>query len=188
MPCRHRAGRNSFRRGTDACKVACFFVAAKRVRLPAEVIRMIKTKTALEKATDLLAHMEQSSTTLRRKLLARHYDAAEVDEAIDKLKRHGYLDDAETCRRQFEAFYAEGKLSVRQIVAKLIQRGFDKNFIEQLVPDDSDAHDLNAAIRLLQKKFPRDDLNRPKAWQFLSTRGFDGDTISEAIEDFPHDT
>ena len=106
-------------------------------------------------ATDLLAYREHSEAELTRKLLARHYTAAEVDETIDKLKQHNYLDDEETCRRQFEILYAEGKLSVRQIVVKLIQRGFDKNFIEQLIPDDADEHERLAAEKLLEKKFSR---------------------------------
>ena len=147
---------------------------------------MIKQKTALMKATDLLANREQSSTQLRRKLLLRRYDAAEVDEAIDKLKRYNYLDDEETCRQQFDNFWADGRLSVRQIVAKLIQRGFDKDFIDGLIPADTDEHELYAATLALTKKFKsRDDKNfRAKAWQFLSARGFDGDIISTAVENF----
>ena len=141
-------------------------------------------KSALAKATDLLANQEQSSAVLRRKLLARKYDAAEVDDALAKLKQYNYLDDAEACRRQFEIFYAEDKLSVRQIVAKLIQRGFDKDFIEQLIPDDADEHDLLAATRALEKKFTRDAFDKAKAWQFLATRGFDGEIISAAVENF----
>ena len=142
-------------------------------------------KSALMKATDLLANQEQSSTVLRRKLLARKYDAVEVDDALEKLKRYNYLDDAEACRRQFENFYADGRLSVRQIVAKLIQRGFDKNFIERLIPDDADEHDLLAAEKLLAKKFPNAlKFDKAKAWQFLSTRGFDGDVVTSAIENF----
>ncbi|MBR0261054.1 MAG: regulatory protein RecX [Selenomonadaceae bacterium] len=144
---------------------------------------MIKKKTALQKAADLLANQEQSSTILRRKLLARNYDAAEVDEALAKLKKHNYLDDEETCRRQFENFYAEGKLSVRQIVVKLMQRGFDKDFIEQLIPDDFEEHERFTAEKLLAKKFPA-DFDKVKAWQFLATRGFDGEIISSAIEKF----
>ena len=42
-------------------------------------------KSALAKATDLLANQEQSSTVLRRKLLARKYDATEVDAALAEL-------------------------------------------------------------------------------------------------------
>ena len=148
---------------------------------------MIKqNKTALQKATDLLARQDQSSTVLRRKLLIKNYDASEVDEAIDKLKKANYLDDEETCRQQFENLYAEGKLSVRQIVYKLMQRGFDKNFIEKLIPDDSDEHERLAAARLLEKKFKRIDKRtfKAKAWQFLAARGFGGDIISSAIGNF----
>ena len=146
---------------------------------------MIKKKSALQRATDLLANQEQSAAVLRQKLLARNYDAAEVDEALAKLKQYNYLDDEETCRRQFEIFYAEGKLSLRQIVVKLIQRGFEKNFIEQLIPEDSDEHERRAAENLLTKKFSRGkNFDRAKAWQFLTTRGFDGEIISAVVEKF----
>ena len=57
-------------------------------------------KSALQKATELLARQEQSLTILRRKLIQRGYDVAEVDDALAKLTRYNYLDDAETCRRQ----------------------------------------------------------------------------------------
>lgn len=145
-----------------------------------------QNKTALQKATDLLARQDQSSTVLRRKLLIRKYDASEVDAAIDKLKQANYLDDDETCRRQFENLYEEGKLSLRQILYKLMQRGFDKSFIEQLIPDDADEHERLAAARLLEKKFKRTDDKtfKAKAWQFLAARGFGEEVISAAIEDF----
>lgn len=141
-------------------------------------------KSALQKATDLLARQEQSSTVLRQKLLARGYDSSEVDDALAKLKQHNYLDDSEACRRQFENFLADGKLSVRQIVIKLIQRGFDKDFIEQLIPDDSAEYERDVALKLLTKKFSAATFDKAKAWQFLSTRGFDGEIISEAVENF----
>ena len=155
------------------------------MRRKTSVMRTKTKKTALEKATELLSRQEQSSVFLRRKLLARNYDAAEVDEALAKLKKYNYLDDEETCQRQFENFYAEGKLSVRQIVVKLIQRGFDKNFIEQLIPNDSDEYERLVAEKWLEKKFTRgENFDRAKAWQFLATRGFDSEIISSAIEDF----
>lgn len=147
---------------------------------------MIKQKkSALQKATDLLARQEQSSEILRQKLLARKYDAAQVEETLDKLKKYNYLDDEETCRRQFEYLYVEGKLSIRQIVVKLIQRGFDKDFIEQLIPEDSDEHERLVAEKLLTKKFSRDKkFDKAKAWQFLNTRGFDREIILSVVENF----
>ena len=117
-------------------------------------MRKIKEKkSALQKATELLANQEQSSAILRRKLLARKYDVSEVDEAIAKLKERNYLNDEEACQQQFESLYTEGKMSIRQIVVKLIQRGFDRKFIEQLIPEDSDEREKLVAGKLLRKKF-----------------------------------
>ncbi|MBQ7629819.1 MAG: regulatory protein RecX [Selenomonadaceae bacterium] len=153
---------------------------------------MRESKTALMKATDLLAMSEQSSKSLRQKLLARKYDAAEVDAAIEKLQKYNYLNDEEFCKRQFEILYSAGKLSVRQIFVKLIQRGFDSAFVESLIPADNYEHDLNAATNALEKKFTRQTFEDAKAaykfksklWQHLSSKGFSSEIISDAIEIF----
>lgn len=141
-------------------------------------------KSALAKATDLLANQEQSSTMLKRKLSARNYSDAEINDAIAKLKKYNYLNDQESCKRQFEILFSEGKLSIRQIIAKLIRRGFDKDFIEKLIPNDADKYELSTANQLLEKKFSNNNFDRNKAWQFLSMRGFDCEIISSAIENF----
>ena len=58
-----------------------------------------KNKTALQKATDLLARQDQSEKILRQKLIARKYDESEVDEfdksfpPKEKLKMPGQLFD-----------------------------------------------------------------------------------------------
>jgi len=151
-----------------------------------------ESKTALMKATDFLALQEQSSKTLRRKLLARKYDAEEVDAAIDKLQKYNYLNDEESCTRQFENLYSAGKLSVKQIFAKLIQRGYDSAMIEKLVPPDTYEHELNAAEIALQKKFRPQTFEdaksaykfKTKLWQHLAAKGFDSEIISAAVEKF----
>ena len=153
---------------------------------------MRESKTALMKATDLLALQEQSSKSLRRKLLSRKYDEDEVNAAIDKLQKYNYLNDEESCTRQFENLYSAGKLSVRQICAKLIQRGFDSTMIEKLIPPDTYEHEFNAANNALQKKFsPQtfDDAKsaykfKSKLWQHLAAKGFDSEIISAAVENF----
>ncbi len=153
---------------------------------------MKENKTALQKATDILAMSEQSSKNLRKKLLAKKFDENEVDDAIEKLKKYNYLNDEEFCTRQFENLYSEGKLSVRQICVKLIQRGFDKNFVEKLIPEDIYEHEINLAKNLLEKKFtPQtfDDAKelykfKTKLWQHLASKGFSSEIISEVVENF----
>lgn len=153
---------------------------------------MAESKTALMKATDLLARQEQSSKSLKQKLLARKYDEDEVDAAIDKLQKYHYLNDEETCTRQFENLYAAGKLSVRQIYMRLVQRGFDSDMVKKLIPADTYEHELNAAVDALVKKFPLQSFENGKdAWkyknkmrQYLMTRGFSAEIIAAAAEKF----
>lgn len=153
---------------------------------------MAESKTALMKATDLLARQEQSSKSLKRKLLARKFDEEEVDAAIDKLQKYHYLNDEETCTRQFENLYNAGKLSVGQIYMKLIQRGFDSYMVKKLIPADTYEHELNAAVEALVKKFPLQTFDNGKdAWkfknkmrQYLATRGFSTEIIAAAAEKF----
>lgn len=153
---------------------------------------MKENKTALMKATDLLAISEQSSKNLRKKLLARKYEEKEVDEAIEKLKKYKYLNDEEFCKRQFEILYSEEKLSVKQICVKLIQKGFDSELVKKFIPEDIYEHELNAAENSLQKKFrPQtfDDSKelykfKTKIWKCLATKGFETEIISVVAEKF----
>lgn len=138
------------------------------------------------KATDLLAMRDHSEKNLRQKLTARNYDDAEIDAAIDKLKQHNYLNDAETCARLFESLYGEEKLSVKQICMKLVQRGYDSDFVQNLVPADTHEHEYNAALKIATKKFAgknsADIKFKQKLWQHLAAKGFSSEVIGAVIE------
>ena len=153
---------------------------------------MEKNKTALMKATELLARSEQSSKNLRQKLLARKYEENEVENAIKKLEKYKYLDDDELCTRQFENLYSEEKLSIRQICVKLVQKGFDSEFVKNLIPDDVDERELRVAEKILEKKYRRQKFDdekeiykiKAKLWNYLATKGFNAEIISKTVENF----
>ncbi len=157
-------------------------------------MRKKNKKTALMTAADLLSRQEQSSEILRRKLLHKKFSADEVEQAIEILIERNYLDDVESCRRQFENFYSQNKLSVRQICAKLIQRGFEPEFVQNLIPQGSEEHDLEIAMRLAEKKIAQvnfDSLDakekyklKSKIYQNLASKGFTSEVITTAIEKF----
>ena len=146
-----------------------------------------KNKTALMKATDLLARQEQSEKILRQKLLARKYEESEVDVAIDKLKKYNYLNDDETCARLFESLYNEEKYSIKQICVKLQQRGYDSTFIKSLIPDDTYQHEYNSALKIAEKKFSgkisADIKFKQKIWQHLASKGFESEIIGAVLEE-----
>lgn len=146
-----------------------------------------KNKTALMKATDLLSRQDQSEKVLRQKLLARQYEEDEVDAALDKLKKYNYLNDEETCARFFKSLYDEERLSVKQIKMKLIQRGYDSDFIKNLIPADTYEHEYNAALKIANKKFSgkisTDMKSKQKIWQHLASKGFSSEIVSEVIKE-----
>ena len=144
------------------------------------------------KAADLLARQEQSSKILRRKLLTKKYSESEVDAAISTLQERNYLNDEESCTRQFEDLYSIEKLSVRQICQKLVQRGFDSEFVQNLIPADSDEHDKKIAKKFFAKKFQAinfDEMTaqeifkaKNKIYQHLLAKGFSSEIISAVFE------
>ena len=123
-------------------------------------------KTALMKAVDLLARAEHSTAHLARKLAQR-----------------GYLDDEEACRRQFAFLYEESRQSVRQITAKLMQKGFSAALIAECVPGDTFERERDAAGRCLILHFKK-NADAQKMLQHLYRRGFSTAVCRAAVADF----
>ena len=129
--------------------------------------------TALEKAVTILAMQEQSSAKLREKLRQRDYTPEEIDAAIARLVERHYLNDEESCARQYQKLYEESGMSVRQIEQKLLTRGFPSSLVRASAPkdDEKNERELNAALRSLRSRF-RTAAPRAKMKQFLYRRGF----------------
>ena len=140
-------------------------------------------KPALMYAADLLKRQDYSELRLRQKLTQRNYPAEEIDDVIEKLTKYKYLNDKKMCLNQFELFYKSNKYSIRQIRIKLIKLGFNRQFIDSLIPDDVDEHENAAALKLLNSRFKILPDNK-KMYQFLSAKGFDSSTIFSVIDEF----
>lgn len=141
--------------------------------------------TALEKAVELLARQEQSSARLRGKLRQRGYASEEIDGAIARLEERRYLNDEESCARQYQTMYEETAMSVRQIEQKLIARGFPASLVRASAPQDEgrDERERNAAFRSLRSRF-RSAAPRAKMKQFLYRRGFSYGICDSATDAF----
>ena len=147
-------------------------------------MRQPKTKkTALVQAVDLLARQEQSTNKLREKLQQRGYTEDEIEAAIQRLEERHYLDDADACARQFQFLYEESRQSVRQICAKLMQRGFESSLVRECVPRDIYEREKKAAMRCLSLKF-RPSAEEQKMMQHLYRKGFDSSAIRAGVEEF----
>jgi regulatory protein len=95
-----------------------------------------------DKAVQLLGSRPHFRRELQAKLAQRGFPAEEIEEALDRLAGHGYLDDSRTAagfveqRLERHAGNTEGRLRLR---AELEKRGADPAAIEAalaLVPED----------------------------------------------------
>ena len=140
-------------------------------------------KTALMYAVDLLARQEQSSAKLREKLGRKGYEEEEIEAALQRLMELHYLDDIGACQRQFDFLYEESRSSVRQIVAKLLQRGFESSMIKDCIPSDTYEREKDAAFRVLALKY-RKPADPRKMMANLYQKGFAVDAARAAVETF----
>ena len=138
---------------------------------------------ALHKAVELLARQEHSTAKLREKLRQRGYPMEEIEAALTRLTEKRYLDDEAACRREFQHFYENSAMSLRQITQKLLLRGFSSALVTACLPEDTAEREEEAAQKCLGQKF-RTATPREKMKVFLYRRGFSYTTCDHAAESF----
>lgn len=110
-----------------------------------------------------------------------------VETVIKKLKNHKFLDDFEFARWWVEARSKSKPRGIFLIKSELIQKGVEKEIIEQAISNIS--NQLSLATKALGKKIPRWQ-NLPqkefkkKVFSFLSSRGFEFDIIKDVVAHF----
>ena len=132
---------------------------------------------------DLLARREHSVAELRAKLLARDYDATDVDQAVARLAEEGLISDD----RFAEAFVTSrirkghGPVKIRM---ELERRGVAGDLIViHLERSDFDWTALARSVR--EKKFGSGGVADYREWarqaRFLQQRGFDNEQIRRVL-------
>ena len=145
--------------------------------------RKSQTKTALVTAVDYLARQAHSEQKLREKLTRKGFHEEEIDATIARLVERHYLDDMDLCTQQFMYLYNESRNSVRQICAKLMQRGFDHNLVRSVIPEDTYERETATAERVLAMKFKPTDKYQ-KMMANLYQKGFSVDVSHAAVQNF----
>lgn len=134
------------------------------------------------KAVDFLARSDQSIKRLTEKLQRKEYSDEEIQTTIDWLKEKHFLQEEAGCQRRLENMYQNTTYSLRQIVAKLRQQGYDSDLIQSFVPADTAEREYQAAYKVISRKY-KAGADRQKMYQHLCMKGFGYDTTRNAIED-----
>jgi regulatory protein len=129
----------------------------------------------------MLARRPWATGELRDRLLRRH-DETDVDAAIAKLVRLGYLDDVARTKQYIETSRA-GERGARLLREELLRKGVDAGIVDATLREHDDAEAaLRAAQRRLGSMGELDDERRAQRLRgFLARRGFGGDTIARTL-------
>ena len=143
-----------------------------------------------EAALRLLERTRRTRSDLARRLRDKEYDAAVVDEVLDRLAAVGLVDDVEYARaflagrwgrRPAGRIRLEQQLRVKGVAIDDIARA--RAIIEER---EGPADELETARRVIaqaERRYaalePR--VRRQRLWALLARRGFDGDVIRRAL-------
>jgi regulatory protein len=143
--------------------------------------------TAYQRALRRLARRDQSEAELRRALLDRGHGAAEIEAALERLRRERYLDDAgfaERFARRRMAHSGHGRLRVGQ---DLRERGVERGLVEAGIAGALREVDERAVLDDLARRYWRlhaavePERRLPRLWAFLLRRGFAPGLVRERL-------
>jgi regulatory protein len=146
-------------------------------------------ETCRDKALSLLAQRPHFTAELVRKLQARGFAEPVIEQTLEYLEGHGWLDD-----RRFALEMAAGSLSrkgfgPRRMRAELERRGVDGEIAEAAVASvfEGPGDELEAARRALSRR-SRGHGGRAAAGRYLERRGFSTGVILTVLEDTDFDS
>ena len=140
-------------------------------------------RSARERALDLLSAAEQTSGTLRQKLL-RWYGEEAVEAAVLRMEELELINDLDYGRR-----YAADAVNLRgwprrRIAMELQKKGVPAEVIEEALADITEETEIETACRLLEGPYRgklRDRKERDKVKAALQRRGFSYEVIRQAV-------
>jgi len=145
---------------------------------------------AREAALRLLERSRRTRADLSRRLREKGYAAAVVDEVLDRLAGVGLVDDAEYARAFLASRWGRRTAGWRRLEQELRRRGVAAEDIaaarQRLEEETGGADEVAAARRVLEqvgRRYDRLDprIRRRRLYALLARRGFDGDTIEQAL-------
>jgi regulatory protein len=154
--------------------------------LAAKVQAAVAYDGAMKAALQRLNRRALSTSQLRRKLREKEHDPIAIDQAIARLEELGAIDDEAFGQSLIDETLRRKPAGPRLLRQKLMQKGLDRKLIDRLV--GALEPDGDGAVELARKKMrTMNDIDpqkqKQRLWGLLARRGFDSDTIEQAVRE-----
>jgi regulatory protein len=142
---------------------------------------------ALDVAYRYLGRRDRTVAEVRGRLEGEQVDAGVIDAALAELQDQGYLDDARYAQRFAEDRRAIDAWGPERIERRLLAVGVAPALISAALGERGAAEELEAAVAVLRRRFPRapaDDRARDRALSLLVRKGYDLELAYDAVRAF----
>jgi regulatory protein len=157
-----------------------------------EAGRSADPEAVREVALKLLDHARRTRSDLTRRLSDRGFEAATVAEVLDRLTNVGLVDDVEFARAFLAGRWGRRAAGWRRLEQDLRGRGISPHDIaaarSRLEESTGPVNEVAGARRVIAqsaRRFASLDprTRRQRLWSLLSRRGFDSETIEQALRE-----
>jgi regulatory protein len=145
---------------------------------------------ALELAYRYLGRRDRTVAEVRARLEAEQVQAEVIDATVAELQDQGYLDDARYAQRFVEDRRTIDAWGAERIERKLLAVGIDPALIAAALGERGAAEELEAAVAVLRRRFPRapaGDRDRDRALGLLVRKGYDLELAYDAVRAYERD-
>lgn len=149
-----------------------------------------KKRTALEELTRYLAPRMRTVEEAKIRLQDRFYEESEIDSAIQRFLKLGYLDDSEYVRAYCEYAFGKGRgvnrirqeLREKGVPSEIIDNGIEDYVYENRIDECQMAREL-AEKALQEVRRPLEQRDLAKVARKLEQRGFASSIIIRILEE-----
>ena len=152
-----------------------------------EILTESERAEAIQKAADYALKTLKTKRQVKDYLTRRGYSEETVWYAVDKLKKYGYIDDAEYSRRFIES--TANRQGRRLTEYKLMAKGVKKEDIATAY-ESAETNDLENARAICEKYLKHKEKTKEnvlKAYKYLIGRGFSYEQADFAVAVFKED-
>lgn len=146
-----------------------------------ELKETVNIRRAYNYAVSLLARRDHSESELKNKLALKGYKSG-AEEAIEKLKNGGYIDDSRFARLYVRELQTLKKYGKRRIEQELYRKGIDRDIIREVL--DETEFDESELVMLIERKYARylsDEKGINKTVNALLRLGYSYGEIRDAL-------
>lgn len=146
-----------------------------------ELKRSSEQDKAYVRTIDLLSRRARSEWELRDYLKRKDNDEETIELILNKLRKLGYVDDADFARRWIDNRRLLKTTSKRKLRQELQQKRIDSSIIDEaLAQDETDEREiLRQIIEKKRARYP----DKLKLMQFLTRQGFSYDDIKAVLQE-----